>query len=106
MQQSIPALFDCVSVYSLTRLTVWAKKGVHHGEETSHWQRMHYLPTLVPWMIVQRGIGKGGHHAAIWTDHSVKHKEEIKVMQASILGRRLKVSRNKDSYTHTRLVTS
>ena len=37
--------FDCcVSAYFLTRLTVWAKKGVHHGEETDRWQRMRYLP--------------------------------------------------------------
>ena len=61
---------------------------------------------VVPWRDVQRGIRKGGHHAAIWTNLSVKHTEEIKVMHApfkyaSILIRRLKVSRNKDSYTHT-----
>jgi hypothetical protein len=43
-QQWIPALFDCVSAYFLTRLTVWAKKGVHPGEETNRWQRMRYLP--------------------------------------------------------------
>jgi hypothetical protein len=34
-QQLIPALFDCVSAYFLTRLAVWAKKGVRHGEETN-----------------------------------------------------------------------
>ena len=54
---------------------------------------------------------RGGHHAAIWTNLSVKHTEEIKVMHApfkysSILSHRLRVSRNKDSYTHTRIVTS
>ena len=37
---------------------------------------------------------RGGHHAAIWTFLSVKHTEEIKVMQpplkcASMLGHRL-----------------
>ena len=30
-----PALFDCVPAHFLTRLTVWAKKGVRHGEETN-----------------------------------------------------------------------
>jgi hypothetical protein len=40
----IPALFDCVSTYFLTRLTAWANKGVRHGEETNRWQRMRYLP--------------------------------------------------------------
>jgi hypothetical protein len=43
-QQLIPALFDCVSAYFLTRLMVWAKKGVCHGKETNRWQRMRYLP--------------------------------------------------------------
>jgi hypothetical protein len=43
-QQLIPALFDCVSTYFLTKLTVWAKKGVRHGEETNRWQIMRYLP--------------------------------------------------------------
>jgi hypothetical protein len=42
--KSIPALFDCVSTYFLTRLTVWAKKRVRHGKETDRWQRMRYLP--------------------------------------------------------------
>jgi hypothetical protein len=42
--KSVTALFDCVSTYSLTRLTVWAKKRVHHGEETNRrQQRMRYL---------------------------------------------------------------
>ena len=45
---------------------------------------------------------RGGHHAAIWTDLSTKHTEEIKVMQApfkcaSMLGHRLSVHRNKAS---------
>ena len=42
---------------------------------------------------------RGGHHAAIWTYLSVKHTDEIKVMQpplkcASMLGHRLRVVTN------------
>jgi hypothetical protein len=49
---------------------------------------------------------RGGHQAAIWTDLSIKHTEEIKVTQAplkctSMLSHRLRVDKNKDSYTHT-----
>jgi hypothetical protein len=72
-QQSIPALFDCVSAYFLTRLTVWAKKGVRYGIETNRWQRMQYSHCS-PWHDRAKG-------AAIWTNLSVKHTEEIKVMQ-------------------------
>ena len=52
---------------------------------------------------------RGGiiHHATIWTDLSVKHTEDFKVMQAPfkcapMLGHRLRVNRNKDvTHTHT-----
>ena len=49
---------------------------------------------------------RGGHHAAIWTDLSVKHTEEIKVMQAplkcaSMLGHRLRVDKIRMIHTHT-----
>ena len=40
---NISPVWLCFGVL-LTRLTVWAKKGVHHGEETNRWQRMRYLP--------------------------------------------------------------
>jgi hypothetical protein len=48
---------------------------------------------------------RGGHHAAIWTDLSTKHTEEIKVMQApfkcaSMFGHRLRVDRNNASNHH------
>ena len=49
---------------------------------------------------------RGGHHAAIWTDLSVKHTEEIKVTPpplkcASMLGHRLRVDKIRMVHTHT-----
>ena len=108
-QQFIPALFDCVSAYFLTRLTVWTK------ERSTSWRRnkplaKNALPAaVVPHCVRAKG---GGHHAAIWTDFSAKHTEEIKVMQApfkcaSMLGHRLRVDKNKDvTHTHTQSFSS
>ena len=113
-QQFIPALFDCVLAYFLTRLTVWTK------ERSTSWRRNKPLAkNALPAAVVPRSVRakgnreeRGGHHAAIWTDFSAKHTEEIKVMQApfkcaSMLGHRLRVDKYKDvTHTHTVFLVS
>ena len=79
--------------------------GMSMGQERiTPWQRYkplakNALPAaVVPWCDHAKGNReeRGGHHAAIWTDVSVKHTEEIKVMHApfkcaSMLGHRRRV---------------
>ena len=96
---SISALFDCVSAYLLNQ--GYSSEGQERRYVKAKKQSVaeNAVPAcVVPLSFLAKGNreDRGGHHAAIWTNLSIKHTEEIKVTQsplkcASMLGHRLRV---------------